>query len=40
MAKKEDLENKKIRVKEFMKYLNIINFPQEKYVAKEPALVD
>lgn len=33
MAKKEDLENKKIRVKEFMKYLNIINFPQEKYYA-------
>ena len=33
MAKKEDLENKKIRVKEFIKYLNSINFPQEKYYA-------
>jgi len=33
MSKKEDLENKKIRVKEFIKYLNSINFPQEKYYA-------
>jgi hypothetical protein len=33
MTKKEDLENKKIRVKEFIKYLNSINFPIEKYYA-------
>jgi hypothetical protein len=33
MTKKEDLENKKIRVKEFIKHLNSINFPQEKYYA-------
>lgn len=33
MAKKEDLENKKIRVKEFIKHLNSINFPIEKYYA-------
>lgn len=33
MAKKEDLENKKIRVKEFIKHLNSINFPQKKYYA-------
>lgn len=33
MTKKEDIENKKIKVKEFIKYLNGINFPQEKYYA-------
>ena len=33
MAKKEDLENKKIRVKKFIKHLNSINFPQKKYYA-------
>jgi len=33
MTKKKDLENEKIRVKEFIKYLNIINFPNEKYYA-------
>lgn len=33
MAKKEDLENKKIRVKEFIKHLNSISFPQKKYYA-------
>ena len=33
MSKKDDVENKKKKVKEFIKYLNSINFPQEKYYA-------
>lgn len=33
MTKKEDLENKKIRIKDFIKYLNSKNFPKEKYYA-------
>ena len=33
MSIKDNLENKKIRVKNFIKYLNSINFPQEKYYA-------
>lgn len=33
MSTKNNLENKKIRIKEFIKYLKSINFPTEKYYA-------